>query len=274
MKWRQFLTPVKGLKADEARELIEKDDSVFLLDVRTPKEYQKEHIPGAKLIPIDELNERLDELDPDQPTLVYCAIGGRSRVGAQLLAGKGFSTVYNLSGGIKAWNGWTGFGDYEQGLQLFDAVVEPAEALEVAFAMEVALQAFYEGLAGLESDPQVKQTYEKLASFELGHKKVLATQYQRLTGGTLSQDNLENLGKAVEGGVSTQEYMDRLGVDPKSAEEIVSFAMAIEAQAMDLYARAAERATGDLAETFANLSGQEKDHLKQLSRFMSTLVKG
>jgi sulfur-carrier protein adenylyltransferase/sulfurtransferase len=247
---------------------------VFLLDVRTPEEYQKEHIPGAKLIPIDELNKRTDELDPAQPTLVYCAIGGRSRVGAQILAGKGFSTVYNLSGGIKAWNGWTGFGDYEQGLHLFDAVVEPAEALELAYAMEVALQTFYEGLAALESEPQAKQTYERLASFELGHKKVLATQYQRLTGGTLSPDNLENLGKAVEGGVSTQEYMDRMGVDPKSAEEIVSFAMAIEAQAMDLYSRAAEQAAGDLAETFTTLSGQEKDHLRQLGRFMSNLVKG
>jgi sulfur-carrier protein adenylyltransferase/sulfurtransferase len=44
----------------------------------------------------------LGEIDAQKPTLVYFAIGGRSRVAAQMLAGKGFQEVYNLSGGIKA----------------------------------------------------------------------------------------------------------------------------------------------------------------------------
>ena len=48
-----------------------KPEEYQLLDVRQPKEYEKEHLPGAKLIPVKELMDRLDELDPAKPTFVY-----------------------------------------------------------------------------------------------------------------------------------------------------------------------------------------------------------
>lgn len=73
MKWKQFFTPVKNITGDEAKQLIagKKPAGVVYLDVRQPKEYKKSHIPGSKLIPIGELDKRLDELDPDIPTIVY-----------------------------------------------------------------------------------------------------------------------------------------------------------------------------------------------------------
>jgi rhodanese-related sulfurtransferase/rubrerythrin len=274
MKWRQFLTPVKSIKPDQARELLAKDDSVAIVDVRQPGEYHESHIPGAKLIPLGELSDRLDELNPEQPTLVYCAIGGRSRAGAQLLAGKGFSQVINLSGGIKAWNGWTGFGDYDQGLELFDGVSGPAEALETAYSMEVALQEFYEEQADQHKADPSKEVFDRLASFEVAHRKVLAVQYLRLTGQDLAQQEIERREGPLEGGVSTREYMDRLGLDSTSDREVLSFAMAVEAQAMDLYTRAAERAEGELQSTLQGLAAQEKDHLLQLGAFLDSLVKG
>lgn len=46
-------------------------ETFTLLDVRTPEEYEVEHIPGSRLIPISELADRLDELDTDKPTIVY-----------------------------------------------------------------------------------------------------------------------------------------------------------------------------------------------------------
>jgi len=58
-------------------------DAFTLLDVRQPGEYDAEHLPGAKLIPLPELGARLSELDAGKPTVVYCAIGGRSRVAAR-----------------------------------------------------------------------------------------------------------------------------------------------------------------------------------------------
>ena len=93
MKWRQFLTPVKSLSAAEAKSFMEKKtgDAFTLLDVRQPGEYKGRHIPGAKLIPLADIGTRIKELDADKPTIVYCAVGGRSRVASQMLAGKGFN---------------------------------------------------------------------------------------------------------------------------------------------------------------------------------------
>jgi rhodanese-related sulfurtransferase len=73
MRWKQFFTPVKSLNAQESRELMDGlDSSEFnLIDVRQPGEYQAGHLPGARLIPMAELDQRLGELDRDKPTLVY-----------------------------------------------------------------------------------------------------------------------------------------------------------------------------------------------------------
>jgi len=73
MKWKQFFTPVKSVSADEAKTLLSETSlsDITILDVRQPKEYEGEHIPGAKLIPIADLGDRLDELDPEKTTLVY-----------------------------------------------------------------------------------------------------------------------------------------------------------------------------------------------------------
>jgi rhodanese-related sulfurtransferase len=73
MLWKQFFTPVKNMEADEARDYIksQKEGTFTLLDVRQLKEYEKERIPGATLMPLPELPERLRELDPDKPTIAY-----------------------------------------------------------------------------------------------------------------------------------------------------------------------------------------------------------
>ena len=73
MKWKQFLTPVQSVNGQEARALSDQygDTGILYLDVRQPKEYEQSHLPGAKLIPIGELDKRLDELNPDQPTVIY-----------------------------------------------------------------------------------------------------------------------------------------------------------------------------------------------------------
>ena len=100
-------------------------------------------MPGAKLIPIGDLEKRLAELDREKPIIVYCAIGGRSRVAAQMLAGKGFSKIYNLSGGIKAWEKEVAVGPEDTGLHLFSGVQSPEEAIVTGFALEAGLRDFY-----------------------------------------------------------------------------------------------------------------------------------
>jgi len=61
------------MTTEEVREFLETHDpeDYNLVDVRQPGEYEEEHIPGTKLIPIGELENRLDELDPAKPTVAY-----------------------------------------------------------------------------------------------------------------------------------------------------------------------------------------------------------
>jgi rhodanese-related sulfurtransferase len=73
MRWKQFFTPVQSVSSEKGRELVQQMpvDDLILLDVRQVKEYRAGHIPGAKLIPLPELDDRLDELDPTKKILVY-----------------------------------------------------------------------------------------------------------------------------------------------------------------------------------------------------------
>lgn len=271
MRWRQFLTPVRSVDAHEARTMLDADPQIQLLDVRQEKEYQEEHIAGAKFIPLASLDDMLSEIDKERPVIVYCAIGGRSRVAAQLLAGKGFEQVINLSGGIKAWNGWKGFGDYEQGLDLFMNAEDLKEVLEVAYVMEKALGDFYLDMASRVTSPKAADLFSKLASVEDKHSQTVAARLQAVTGNA----PLPEVGPdaAPEGGLSTAEYMRRLGTDTESPRDVVDFAMALEAQAMDLYTRAAENAPDDASrEALERMALEERGHLKHLAVLMDSLV--
>jgi rhodanese-related sulfurtransferase len=73
MLWKQFFTPAKSFDPAEAKAFMAErsQDEFNLIDVRQPKEYEASHIPGAKLVPIADLDKRLDEIDPSKPTLLY-----------------------------------------------------------------------------------------------------------------------------------------------------------------------------------------------------------
>lgn len=73
-----------------------------LLDVRNPDEYEERHIPGAILIPLDELCDRLEEVPKASPLYVVCARGGRSLRAAEALDEEGFD-VLSVVGGTNAW---------------------------------------------------------------------------------------------------------------------------------------------------------------------------
>lgn len=97
-----FAAAPRNLSAEEARKLLASEPKVFLLDVRTPQEFRELRLPGARLLPVDQLQRRLGEIPTGSPVLVYCAVGARSSQAAGYLARRGYS-VYNLVGGIYAW---------------------------------------------------------------------------------------------------------------------------------------------------------------------------
>jgi rhodanese-related sulfurtransferase len=86
-----------------AKELIERNPSLVILDVRTNEEYRNGHIEGALNIPVDELEERLDELDDNDELLVYCRTGNRSRTAIEILNENGYEKVHHMNEGITAW---------------------------------------------------------------------------------------------------------------------------------------------------------------------------
>ena len=77
-------------------------ETSILLDVRTVAEYERDHVEGAVNIPVDELRERLDELDKSKTIYEYCMVGTRAHVAYRILAQYGFD-VYNITGGWKTY---------------------------------------------------------------------------------------------------------------------------------------------------------------------------
>ena len=89
------------MRGTEAKRLVA--EGARLLDVRTPGEFAGGHIPGAILIPVQEIERRVNELEPkDKPIVVYCASGGRSASAAHFLTLSGYKEVFDL-GGIGNW---------------------------------------------------------------------------------------------------------------------------------------------------------------------------
>ena len=84
-------------------DFLPRDGSVILLDVRTTSEYGNGHIEGFKNIPVDELRERLDEIEKDKPVYVICQSGLRSYIGTRILEGNGYK-AYNFSGGFRFYD--------------------------------------------------------------------------------------------------------------------------------------------------------------------------
>lgn len=94
----------KNVNAQEFKQLIEKGNG-NLVDVRTPGEFTRGNIEGAKNINIaGNFSEEIQKLDKNKPVYVYCAVGGRSARAMQMMKQMGFKEVYNLMGGYNAWS--------------------------------------------------------------------------------------------------------------------------------------------------------------------------
>lgn len=87
----------------EDLDALPRDGSAVLLDVRTGEEYRMGHIPGFVNIPVDELRERLEELDRSKPVYAICQSGLRSYIACRILEGRGF-TCCNFSGGFRFYD--------------------------------------------------------------------------------------------------------------------------------------------------------------------------
>ena len=94
--------PFSRITVQEAQEMMGRDD-VVVIDVREPHEYAGGHVPDAKLIPVNSVYARREELPKDKDIIMVCQVGQRSALASEMAAAAGLTRLFNLEGGTDAW---------------------------------------------------------------------------------------------------------------------------------------------------------------------------
>jgi rubrerythrin len=209
-------------------------------------------------------------LDPDKPVLTYCAIGGRSRAAAQYLSGQGFKEVYNLKGGIAAWEGGKASGPAEMGMDYLTGDESVKEILAFAYGMERGLAEFYTSVSRKAVSKEVENVLANLVEIEEKHKEKLYRLYLSLDPeGT--RDRLESEARSgiMEGGFTTEEFLEENRSLLDTTNHLLSLAMMLETQAFDLYMRYSQKAEGQQSKgVLYEIAEEEKGHLASLGRLL------
>lgn len=293
---------VRNLTAPEAKALLGSTppDGLVVLDVRQPAEYAEIHLPGARLVPLGELPDRLAEIPRDLPVLTYCRSGRRSLAAASLLAGQGYPDVRNLLGGMEAWNGQAASGPPEAGLDLFAGRDSLEDLMALAYALEGNLAAFYRDQAAKTPNQELAGLFLRLAGFEDRHTRMICHMFTRLAGlhqdastpersgpqfpsvGQRSRaaaalaDKARELGagRMLEGGRTAGDILAERTGGPADARDVLDMAMSIEAQALDLYMRQAPRTADPSARpALEALAREEAGHIKSLAALLERLAR-
>jgi len=279
MSLLDYFRPVSTWTADRLREFLDRHgpEEYTLIDVRQPAEYAVKHLPGARLIPLDELPERLGELDRSLPTIVYCASGVRSRAAASVLQNAGFGQAYSLAGGIRGWQGLVAEGAPEPETAFFASVAEPARQVALAWYLEEGTRLFYRAVAERLQDREAASLFQELVGAEERHKATLVALYEALAGrpaggdfprGLLETEPDEQL---MEGGMGVAKALEWLS--GRQIRDILELAVAIESNAYDRYLLLRrELPSEDSRRVFEVLSDEEHRHLKKLSQLLAHFV--
>jgi rubrerythrin len=198
-------------------------------------------------------------------------VGGRSRVAAQLLAGKGFKEVYNLRGGMKAWNGRKAFGPKELNMELLRGDETPGEITSFAYGMETALGRFYAVMSERTEDEELGELFSKLATIEQRHKEMVYSLYRSVEASGLDMPSFESRvrSQVMEGGFDIEAFLKENEPLMKTVPDALNVAMMIETQAMDLYLRYADSSEEvSTKEVLFKIADEEKAHLSLLGRLM------
>jgi rubrerythrin len=192
-----------------------------------------------------------------------------------MLAGKGFERVFNVSGGIKAWQSKTAVGPQDLGMDIFSGKEAPLDVLEVAYSLELGLCEFYTSMAARAGNERVKALFAQLSEIEIKHQMSIYEAYRSLSDtdpGDREAFEKKVEVKALEGGLSTQEYLDLFKPDLSSEIDVISLAMSIEAQALDLYQRVGLKIENPESQKIINkIADEEKTHLASLGKLMDDL---
>lgn len=262
---------VKSISPDEVRNIVKgkSADKYCLLDVRQPGEYEQGHIPGAQLVPLAELQSNLDSLPKDKMTIVYCRSGNRSRSGVGILNGGGFDDVFNMEGGMLAYNGLVAVGPPEAGVFCFSENMTPEQLIAMAWYIEDGSQQYLDHVKKITQEQEMKADFTRLTEHKIAHKDSLTQLFQKISG----QGAIESFPTTVlqrpphnvmAGCVSVPEAVN--WSQNKSDADILDFLMALEANTFDLYLKLGRQVVSDRARSvFMELAEEEAGHLEQLA---------
>ena len=278
MSLMDYFKPLSAWTAEEVRDFIDgkRIGEYNLVDVRQPGEYEMAHLPGAKLIPLGELPDRLGELDVWKTTIVYCAAGVRSRAAASTLEQAGFRKAVSMMGGINAWHGLVAKGFPEAGTALFDGARSLGELTALAWLLEGGTKTFYEKMAEDLAGHEASVLFRDLVTAEASHGEMLSVLYRDMTGTAGEIDFPALLGTApperiMEGGMGLDDAF--AWSKDKTPKEILEFCISLEAGSYDRYVAMQERAAdGNSRKIFSALAGEEKRHLGRFATSFEKLI--
>ena len=248
----------------------------LLVDVRQPDEYIQGHIPGSKLMPLDELESNLSELPRDKDLFFYCHSGARSQAAAIISLDSGISLrkVHNLVGGIMGWDGQS-LADLPR-MAIFKKDASMPDLMLTAMGLEKAALRFYESVFERHAKTPYASILETLSRAEEAHAKAIYTYWQPTQENPLSFKELfESLdGEILEGGEKLMDAIQRVASLPgQGCTALMEFALNIEIQAYDLYRNMANILTeAAVQEAFLSISQMEKKHMALLAKVFKECV--
>jgi rubrerythrin/rhodanese-related sulfurtransferase len=260
------------LTSAEFKEYIQthKEKSYLVIDVRQASEYEEGHIPGAKLMPLTEVETKLFTLPSDRDLIFYCANGGRSQWAASL-AGEGEvskKTVYHLMGGMLAWEGKTLAG-YPK-VKIFDKHQTLEELMATAMDLEKGAWRFYQYAMDKYRDDPIRLTLEQVSIAEKAHATLIYRFWKKFQNSPPPFDRIYQslAGEIMEGGHNFEEACRHLdAVRKHGCAGVIDLAMTIEYSAFDLYRTMAEHSENSEARsTFLSIAQAEKAHMRTLAR--------
>ena len=277
MRITDTFSKVETMNVEDAKKLLaeKKEDEMALIDVREPEEYKQGHIPGARLIPLSDILDRLKELDPSKPALAYCRMGNRSRSAAALMMTQGFNKVYSIAGGITAWNGLVATGEYETGMFLLEGKKTPEEFLSLAWALEEGTRLFYKQTGDIVLDERAKKIFALLVNAEENHKAAISAAYKQFKGSGITDDKLKEMSLEgfMEGGVSIEESVSWLKQKDRKLQDILEYSMQIETNSLDLYTKILRQMENEEAKKVFNaILDEEKVHLSRLGDLLNERI--
>lgn len=250
-----------------------------LIDVRQPEEYEQGHIPGARLMPLGELDSHADELRKlaGRDLIFYCKGGVRSaRASAWAAGAQALPRVHNLLGGFSGWQG-PALAEFPR-LKSFDLSGSADAVLRQALELEKGTHRLYELLAKEFSTGIVGETLAALVSVELAHGESIHRMLNKLLG--KSSESFEILfnrlkGDIIEDGIPFEAVVERakeLGMG--GGTPLLELALEIELGAYDLYKNlAGSVADAELRHSLEELAQQEKAHADRVLRAIGAATK-